>query len=159
MKWKEYETQLYTMVMIEQGDHLLFIERPSEKGFPGYIAPGGKVDFPESPAQGAVREVKEETGLTVEKLKFKGIDEFVIPDQKYRYVVYNYLATETSGDLLKNPPEGDLKWINRKAATELPMQPWFRRRLPYFFKDGVFEIHSNWDGNDRHEAEVTIREL
>jgi 8-oxo-dGTP diphosphatase len=159
MNWKDYETQLYTMVMIEKGDELLFVERPSEKGFPGYIAPGGKVDFPESPAHGAEREVKEETGLTVKNMKFKGIDEFVIPDKKYRYVVYNYLATETSGELLENPPEGKLKWVNRHTAMEMPMQPWFKRRLPYFFKEGVFEIHSKWDGIDRHDAVVTIREL
>ena len=159
MNWKDYETQLYTMVMIEKGDKILLVERPSEKGFPGYIAPGGKVDFPESPAQGAEREVKEETGLIVEKLKFKGIDEFVIPAQKYRYVVYNYLAVETSGELLADPPEGNLKWIDREEAGDLPMQPWFKRRFPYFFKEGVFEIHSKWDGNDRQNAEVTIREL
>jgi 8-oxo-dGTP diphosphatase len=159
MNWKEYETQLYTMVMIQRGNDLLLVERPSRKGFPGYIAPGGKVDFPESPAHGAEREVREETGLTVERLKFKGIDEFVIPDKKYRYIVYNYLAVKTSGELLDNPPEGKLKWVSREAAIELPMQPWFKRRLPYFFKEGVFEIHSSWDGNNQHEAQVTIREL
>ncbi|WP_409253873.1 8-oxo-dGTP diphosphatase [Bacillus sp. SCS-153A] len=159
MKWKEYETQLYTMVMIEKEGKVLLVQRPSEKGFPGYIAPGGKVDFPESPAQGAEREVKEETGLTVEKLKFKGIDEFVIPDQRYRYVVYNYLAVETSGELLDSPPEGKLMWVDKENAGDLPMQPWFKRRLPYFFKEGVFEIHSKWNGDDQHDAEVTIREL
>ncbi|MGD6965219.1 8-oxo-dGTP diphosphatase [Rossellomorea vietnamensis] len=159
MDWREYETELYTMVMIEKEDHLLLIERPSDKGFPGYIAPGGKIDFPESPSEGAEREVREETGLIVKSMKFKGIDEFVIPHKNYRYIVYNYLAEDIDGDLLEDPPEGKLKWINRKEVMELPMQPWFQRRLPYFFKEGVFEIHSKWDGNDRNEAEVTIREL
>ncbi|MGF2615816.1 8-oxo-dGTP diphosphatase [Rossellomorea vietnamensis] len=159
MNWKDYETQLYTMVMIEKEGRLLLVERPPDKGFPGYIAPGGKIDFPESPAEGAEREVREETGLTVKSMKFKGIDEFVIPHKKYRYIVYNYLATELNGDLLDDPPEGTLKWISRKKVMGLPMQPWFKRRLPYFFKDGVFEIHSKWDGNESSEAEVTIREL
>lgn len=159
MDWREYETELYTMVMIEKEGQLLLIERPSDKGFPGYIAPGGKIDFPESPAEGAEREVREETGLTVKSLKFKGIDEFVIPRKNYRYIVYNYLAEDIDGDLLEDPPEGKLKWINRKEVMDLPMQPWFQRRLPYFFKEGVFEIHSKWDGNDQNEAEVTIREL
>ncbi|MGM0844671.1 MAG: NUDIX domain-containing protein [Bacillota bacterium] len=159
MNWKEYETHLYTMVMIEKEEKLLLLERTSDKGFPGYIAPGGKIDFPESPSKGAEREVREETGLTVKTMKFKGIDEFVIPHQNYHYIVYNYLATDIHGDLLDDPPEGKLKWINRNEAMNLPMQPWFKRRLPYFFKEGVFEIHSKWDGDDRNEAEVTIREL
>jgi 8-oxo-dGTP diphosphatase len=159
MDWKEYETQLYTMVMIEKGNRLLLVERPNDKGFPGYIAPGGKVDFPESPAQGAEREVKEETGLTVKSMRFKGIDEFVIPHKKFRYIVYNYLATDTSGKLLEKPPEGNLKWICKNEALGLPMQPWFKRRFPYFFKEGVFEIHSVWDGIENNSAEVTIREL
>ena len=38
-------------------DKVLLINRPDKLGFPGYLGPGGKVEFPESISEGAVREV------------------------------------------------------------------------------------------------------
>lgn len=43
---KVIEHKLYTMVMVENEGRVLLINRPDHLGFPGYIAPGGKVDFP-----------------------------------------------------------------------------------------------------------------
>ena len=40
------EHQIYTMCTIQRNNEILLIKRPSHRGFPGYIAPGGKVDFP-----------------------------------------------------------------------------------------------------------------
>jgi len=57
----------------------LLIKRPDVKGFLGYIAPAGKVQFPKSVVEAARREVKEGKGLTVESLNFKGIDECINP--------------------------------------------------------------------------------
>lgn len=81
------EHRLFTMCMIQNGDKVLLVKRPDERGFPGYLAPGGKIDFPESLVDGAIREVKEETGLDVSNLVFKGIDEYVNPKKNVRYMV------------------------------------------------------------------------
>lgn len=58
-KWKEIEHRMYTMCMIQNDDKVLLIKRPDHLGFLGYLAPGGKVEFPESIVQAAAREVKE----------------------------------------------------------------------------------------------------
>lgn len=44
--------KIYTMCMIKDGDNVLLINRPDKLGFPGYLAPGGKVEFPESIVDG-----------------------------------------------------------------------------------------------------------
>ncbi|WP_064093569.1 NUDIX domain-containing protein [Rossellomorea aquimaris] len=150
------QTEMYTLVMIERNDKLLLLNRPEFKKYPGFISPGGKIDFPESPAEGAIREVREETGLQVEKMRYKGLDEYVVPDKAYRYIVYNYLAYETSGQLIESPPEGELVWVKKKDVLDLPMQPFFKRKLPLFFEDGTFEIHTSWDGEDPKSAQVNI---
>jgi 8-oxo-dGTP diphosphatase len=156
---KEMPCDIYTMCLVVDGDRVLLINRPDKRGFPGYIGPGGRVDFPESPAQGAIREVREETGLRVSGLVFKGIDEFVVPERNYRYMVFNYVATSFEGELLNNPPEGELLWVPIREALHLPMQPWFKRRFPLFFEEGTFEVHVEWDEDNKAVIDESVMKL
>ncbi|MBY6037479.1 8-oxo-dGTP diphosphatase [Fictibacillus nanhaiensis] len=158
MKNPEFiEHSIFTMCMIQQNDYVLLINRPDDRGFPGYLAPGGKVDFPESLVEGAIREVAEETGLTVSNLIFKGIDEYVNPQKNVRYMVFNYWTNTFQGELLTDPPEGELVWVSINEALNLPMQNWFKERLPLFFEEGTFEVQRVWDGDKDEEVEVKIR--
>ena len=151
--------KMYTMCLIKDGDRVLLIKRPEERGFPGYIAPGGKIEFPESLTEGAAREVLEETGLTVKNLLYKGLDEFADPAENFRYMVFNYLASDFEGDLLTAPPEGSLHWIPIADALSLPMQPWFRRRFPLFFEEGTFEIFAVYDQKSGQTIRETVKKL
>lgn len=150
---------LMTMCLVVQDDKVLLIERPPEKGFPGFIGAGGKVDYPESIAEGAIREVKEETGLTVTKLIYKGLDEFTDLSCNLRYMVFNYVAVEFEGELLEDPPEGNLKWVPIEEVPALPMQDWFRERFPLFFEEGTFEVHKRWDGVQEKAFQESVRKL
>lgn len=150
---------LMTMCLVVQEGKVLLIERPPEKGFPGFIGAGGKVDYPESIAEGAIREVKEETGLTVTKLIYKGLDEFTDLSDNLRYMVFNYVAVEFEGELLEDPPEGKLKWVPIEEALALPMQDWFRERFPLFFGEGTFEVHKRWDGVQEKALQESVRKL
>ncbi|AMR02186.1 8-oxo-dGTP diphosphatase [Bacillus thuringiensis] len=150
------EHRIYTMCMIQRNNEVLLIKRPSHRGFPGYIAPGGKVDFPESIVQAAIREVKEETGLLVSNLTFKGLDEYVNPKVNVRYMVFNYWTDSFEGELLLNPPEGELLWIPIDTALHLPMQDWFKERFPLFFETGTFEIQRVWDNELDKQIAITI---
>lgn len=153
------EVALYTMCLVCDGDRVLLVNRPSKRGFPGYIGPSGKVDFPESLTEGAAREVYEETGLIVKNLIYKGLDEFVDPDKNFRYMVFNYVATSFEGELLENPPEGELLWVPIQEALDLPMQPWFKRRFPLFFEEGTFEIFEEWDQEHQVTHKQYVRKL
>ncbi|MPY17073.1 8-oxo-dGTP diphosphatase [Paenibacillus glucanolyticus] len=152
------EVKLYTMCMIQDGSRILLMNRPDAKGFPGYIAPGGKVDFPESIVNGAIREVREETGLIVKDIIYKGLEESCEPNTGLRYMVFNYLATSFGGELLENPPEGELVWVDLEEALKLPMQDWFKRRFPLFFEEGTFELSEIWDEKTGIVLEETVKQ-
>ncbi|WP_207383564.1 8-oxo-dGTP diphosphatase [Paenibacillus solani] len=146
--------KVWTLCMIQDGDRVLMLNRNHDH-FQGYIPPGGKLEFPESPVEGAIREVKEETGLDVRNLRFKGIYEYVNEKARDRHIIYNYLTREFSGELITESEEGNPEWIHINELEFVPMQTSIRRRIPYFFKEGTFEIHVVWDEG---EKEVHIRE-
>lgn len=147
--------KLMTMCMIQDGDKVLLLDRQHDD-FKGFIPPGGKVDFPESIVEGTIREVKEETGLEVSNLVYKGLYEYVNPVEKDRYMIFHYLTKDFKGELLKDSPEGQPVWVRIDEALNLPMQKSIRRRFPFFFEEGTFEIQVVWNHDKNEEEKVTI---
>lgn len=49
--------------------------------------------------------------------------------------------------------------VQDDEALELPMQPWFKRRLPLFFEKGTFEISVVWDEDSKSSIEDKLRLL
>ena len=78
LEFHDYDTRLAAYAVVVDGDRILLSwwngEGHSE---PAWSLPGGGVDLPETPAEGAVREVREETGLDVELTGVLTIDSFV----------------------------------------------------------------------------------
>ncbi|WP_379138347.1 8-oxo-dGTP diphosphatase [Paenibacillus sp. sgz500958] len=133
--------KLYTVCMIVSGDKILLLNRQHDS-FRGYISPGGRIEFPESPTECAIREVKEETGLTVSNLVYKGLAEYMNPGQE-RYMIFNYITYDFTGELLQGSREGKPEWVALADLETIEMQENIRKRIPLFFDEGTFEIHVN----------------
>ncbi|MHA7136730.1 8-oxo-dGTP diphosphatase [Rossellomorea arthrocnemi] len=148
--------QFWTICMIQDNEKVLLLERLHDD-FKGFIPPGGKVEFPESFVEGAIREVKEETGLEVSNLIYKGLYEYVNPEKNDRYIIFNYLTRSFKGDLLQESSEGKPVWVNMKDVENLPMQQSIKRRFPLFFEEGTFEFQVYWDNENDTEGDVRLR--
>lgn len=153
---KNITFKIWTVCMVQNGDKILLLDRQHDN-FKGFIPPGGKVEFPESIVESAIREVKEETGLDVSNLIYKGLYEYVNPVAKDRYMIFNYLTKDFNGELLEEAPEGKPVWVNINEAYNLPMQESIKRRFPLFFEDGTFEIQVEWNHEENKEGKITIR--
>ena len=110
------EKAIFTnMCMITDGrGNVLVIDRQNPD-WPGLTFPGGHVESGESFVESVMREVKEETGLTIENPVLCGIKQFQT-ESDARYVVLFYRANQFSGELTSSA-EGEVCWM---AKDELP---------------------------------------
>jgi 8-oxo-dGTP diphosphatase len=92
---------------------------------------GGKFEAGESPEECVIREVYEESGLSIRNPKLCGLLTF--PNFKgFDWYVFVFTATEFSGELIDSP-EGKLEWIKDEVLTNLNLWdsdhvffPWIR---------------------------------
>lgn len=106
---KNETVTLTNMCMIYDGDKILVQDR-TNAGWKGVAFPGGHVEKGESFVDSVVREVFEETGLTISSPKLCGVKNCILDG--YRYVVFLYKTDSFSGTL-KSSEEGEVFWINK----------------------------------------------
>ena len=114
--------KMTTLCYIEQGRRYLMLHRVKKAGDENrdkWIGVGGHFEKGESPEDCLLREVREETGLTLTEYAFRGIVTFVSDDHEAEYM-HLFTATGFTGTLI-DCDEGALEWIDRDALYALPM--------------------------------------
>lgn len=105
--------ELTTLCMVYKDNKILMQNRVKDD-WKGYTLPGGHVENGESFIDAAIREMKEETGLTIKNPVLCGIKQF--PIENGRYIVFLYKTNEFEGKLISSD-EGKMEWIDRKDLT------------------------------------------
>lgn len=84
-----------------------------------WIGIGGKFEAGESPEDCMLREVREETGLSLESWRFRGIVTFVSDEWGTEYM-HLFTAHGFTGSL-RDCDEGDLEWVEKERIPALPI--------------------------------------
>ena len=99
------------MCLVYSGDKILVQER-NKKDWPGLTFPGGHVEKGENFIASVIREVKEETGLTIYDPLLCGMEEYKADNNDERYLMLFYKTDKFDGEL-KSSKEGKVFWINK----------------------------------------------
>ena len=83
-----------------------------------WIGVGGKMEDGESPEDCALRETREETGLTLTEYRYRGIVTFVSDEYGTEYM-HLFTATGFTGALAECD-EGELQWLSAEEFAALP---------------------------------------
>lgn len=123
--------------LIYKDDRILVIDR-KKKDWPGLTFPGGHVEKDENFHDSVIREVKEETGLTIRKPVLCGIEEFKTKDED-RYIMLYYKTDRFSGRI-RSSQEGEVFWINRKDLNKYKLSLDLKRILKVMESEDLSEI-------------------
>ena len=110
-----------TLIYIEKDSQYLMLHRTKKQNdynHDKWIGIGGKFEETESPEECILREVKEETGLTVQSLEYRGIVTFVSDDNFTEYM-HIFWTDDFTGSLIECN-EGDLEWVEKSKMNDLP---------------------------------------
>jgi 8-oxo-dGTP diphosphatase len=140
--------RLTTICYIEQNGNYLMLHRTkkeNDQSHDKWLGVGGKFEKDESPDECILREVKEETGLTLTSYQLRGVMTFVsdIWETEYMFI---YTADRFEGELTECS-EGDLQWIKKTEVMNLKL--WEGDKI--FLKklidgDGFFTVKMEYEG-------------
>ncbi len=110
-----------TLCYIQQDEHTLMLHRVKKENDihqDKWNGLGGKVESGESPEECLIREIKEESGLTLTSYRLAGLLTFPLFDGINDWQVFLYQASEFTGDLIDSP-EGKLEWVATDKLLDL----------------------------------------
>ena len=131
------------------------VKKVNDENHDKWIGVGGKFEYGESPEECLLREVKEETGLTLKKYQFRGLVTFVSNEWGTEYM-HLFTATEYEGEM-NECEEGELVWVPKKEIENLNL--WEGDKVFFRLLDETREFFSlklRYEGEELVETEVKI---
>ena len=112
-----------TLCYLKRGrDYLMLhrVKKEVDENKDKWIGIGGKFEEGESPEDCLLREVREETGLTLTSWRYRGIVTFVSDEWGTEYM-HLFTADAWEGQIRQDCDEGELEWIDREKLLSLPI--------------------------------------
>lgn len=132
------EIELTNMCLVYNESSILVQEKVGTRHLGGLVFPGGYVEEGESLRDSIIREIKEETGLTISNPRPCGYKDWIQEDGT-RYIVLLYKTNQYSGEILASD-EGRVFWLDRNDITDANLIWNMRELLEIFESDDYSEF-------------------
>ena len=129
---------LTNLCMVYDDAGNILVQDRKDPSWPGICFPGGHIEPGESFVESVIREVREETGLTIEKPILCGTKQFPTGSGE-RYVVFFYKTNRFCGQL-QSSDEGEVFWIKRSELKNYPLVEDFEDMVKVFESDDFSEF-------------------
>src|SRR6202166_3411197 len=107
--------------IIIEDSRVLLVKRAHPPLQAQWSIPGGVLEVGELVREAAIREAREETGLTVEPGELLGVYDRILRDPQqrvqYHYVLIDFLCRRVAGDLAAASDASEVRWV---PGEELP---------------------------------------
>lgn len=139
------KTILTNMCMIYNGTRVVVQDRVGDN-WTGIAFPGGHVEDKESFTDAVIREIYEETGLTISHPKLCGIKNWFRNDGT-RYIVLLYKTDEFSGTL-KDSDEGKVFWAELSELKSMDFASGMTELIDCYTHEDISELYYVLDGTE-----------
>ena len=128
--------ELTVLCLIHKNGKYLLQDR-IKNDWKGYTLPGGHIEPGESIVNAVIREMQEETGLTIRHPHLCGVKQF--PLEEGRYIVFLFETEEFEGDL-RSSEEGTMHWIDEKELSKVNLVEDFGDLIEVMLNDTLTEF-------------------
>ena len=123
-------------VFIMKNGKFLMGQRRGSHGEGSWSIPGGHLEFGETPEQTAIRETQEETGLTIENVRFAAVTNDLFKDDNKHYVTLWMMSDWKEGEPTITEPDKfvDQIWCDFDSLPENLFLPWNQLKVSEFYR-------------------------
>jgi 8-oxo-dGTP diphosphatase len=126
-----------TVLCLVHKDGSYLLQNRVKGDWKGYTLPGGHVEKGESIVDAVVREMKEETGLSIFNPHLCGVKQF--PIEGGRYLVFLFETEKFEGDLMSSY-EGNMYWVRADQLHNVDMVDDFEDLIEVMFDKELCEF-------------------
>jgi len=137
---------LTNMCMVYDGDKVL-VQNRLDKKWSGFTFPGGHVEKKESFTDSVIREVFEETGLTISNPQLCGIKQWQ-HSEDVRYIVLFYKTDKFKGEL-KSSSEGEVFWMKLEDFRKAELAQDMDDMIDIFLDENKSEFYYYEENGDK----------
>ena len=129
------------MCMIYDDANRVLVQDKIHSRWAGITFPGGHVDDGESIYESAIREAKEETGLTISNLKQAGLIHMFNAESQERRIIFLYKTSCFEGEMITETDEGKVYWVSLNEFENLNHAPNVREYFKVFMDNDISEAY------------------